>query len=85
MNSMQKLEIFQSLWAMELRQPGKPERPMEENFAMVAEAGYHGLCIDPGVHEIDDFRKLIESYSIPQQNLDHGPQHKLKSVENLLF
>jgi hypothetical protein len=59
---MQKLEIFQSLWAMELRQPGIPERPMEENFRMVAEAGYHGLCIDPAVHEIDDFLKLKPLY-----------------------
>ncbi len=55
---MQELEIFQSLWAMELRQPGIPERPMEENFALVAKAGYQGLCIDPAVHEIDDFLKL---------------------------
>ena len=59
---MQTLEIFQSLWAMELRQPGIPERPMEESFAMVAEAGYDGLCIDPAVHEIDDFRKLKPLY-----------------------
>ena len=59
---MQKLEIFQSLWAMELRQPGIPERPMEENFRMAAEAGYHGLCIDPSVHEIDDFLKLKPLY-----------------------
>lgn len=59
---MQKLEIFQSLWAMELRQPGIPERPMEENFRMAAEAGYHGLCIDPAVHEIDDFLKLKPLY-----------------------
>ena len=59
---MQKLEIFQSLWAMELRQPGIPERPMEENFRMAAEAGYHGLCIDPAVHEIDDCLKLRPLY-----------------------
>lgn len=59
---MQKLEIFQSLWAMELRQPGKPERSMEENFAMVAEAGYHGLCIDPAVHEIKGFLELKPLY-----------------------
>jgi len=58
----QKLEIFQSLWAMELRRPGMPERPMEENFRMAAEAGYHGLCIDPAVHEIDDFLKLKPLY-----------------------
>ena len=59
---MQKLEIYQSLWAMELRQPGRPERPMEENFAMVAGAGYHGLCIDPAMHEIDEFMALKPLY-----------------------
>ena len=59
---MQKLEIYQSLWAMELRRPGRPERPMEENFAMVAGAGYHGLCIDPAVHEIDEFLALKPLY-----------------------
>ena len=58
----QKLEIYQSLWAMELRQPGVPERPMEDNFEMAAEAGYHGLCIDPAVHEIEDFLKLKPLY-----------------------
>ena len=58
----QKLEIFQSLWAMELRQPGIPERPMEENFRMAAEACYHGLCIDPAVHEIDACLKLRPLY-----------------------
>jgi hypothetical protein len=55
---MQTLEIFQSLWAMELRQPGQPERPMEDNFRMAAAAGYQGLCIDPAIHEIDDSLKL---------------------------
>jgi hypothetical protein len=55
---MQKLEVFQSLWAMELRQPGQAERTMEQNFAMVAEAGYHGLCLDPAVEEIPQMRAL---------------------------
>jgi hypothetical protein len=58
----QKLEVFQSLWAMELRQPGVSERPMEDNFRMAAEAGYHGLCIDPAVHEIENFLKLKPMY-----------------------
>ena len=58
----QKLEIYQSLWAMELRQPGRQEPSMEESFRMVAEAGYHGLCIDPAVHEIDDFLRLKPLY-----------------------
>ena len=58
----QKLEIYQSLWAMELRQPGVPERPMEDIFKMAAEAGYHGLCIDPAIHEIEDCLKLKPLY-----------------------
>ncbi len=64
---MQKLEVFQSLWAMELRQPGKPERPMEENFAMVAAAGYHGMCLDPAVAEIPQtlaLQPLFEKYGL---------------------
>ena len=55
---MQKLEVFQSLWAMELRQPGRTERSVEENFAMVAAAGYHGMCLDPAVDEIPQMRAL---------------------------
>lgn len=58
----QKLEVFQSLWAMERRRPGVPERSMEENFRMAAEAGYHGLCIDPAVHEIGECRALKPLY-----------------------
>ena len=58
----QRLEVFQSLWAMEQRRPGVPERPMEDNFRMAAEAGYHGLCVDPSVPEIEDCRKLIPLY-----------------------
>lgn len=58
----QRLEVFQSLWAMEQRRPGVPERPMEENFRMAADVGYHGLCIDPAVHEINDCRKLKPLY-----------------------
>lgn len=58
----QKLEVFQSLWAMEIRQPDQAERPMEENFKMASEAGYHGLCIDPAVHEIHDFLEMKPLY-----------------------
>jgi len=58
----QTLHVFQSLWAMERREPGKPERPMEENFEMAADAGYHGLCIDPAVHEIEDCLRLAPLY-----------------------
>ena len=36
---MQKLEFFQSLWAMEQRIPGQAERPMEKQLAMIASLG----------------------------------------------
>ena len=59
---MQELKIYQSLWGMELRSPHVPERTPEESFAMVAEAGFEGMCIDPSVSEIDDMRPLQELY-----------------------
>lgn len=59
---MQKLEVYQSLWAMELRSPDLPERSHEENFRMAAEAGYDGMCIDPTADEIGQFRGLLPLY-----------------------
>ena len=59
---MQKLEIYQSLWGMELRSPHVPERTHEESFAMVAEAGFDGMCIDPSAAEIPEMRALHRLY-----------------------
>lgn len=50
---MQRLHVYQSLWAMEQRIPGLEEPPPEQHFARIAAAGYHGVCLDPAVHEID--------------------------------
>jgi len=64
---MQKLEIFQSLWAMDRRIPGQPEPPVAEHFQRIADAGYHGVCIDPALNEIEDMRKLkplFEQYGL---------------------
>jgi len=64
---MQTLKIYQSLWAMELRHPDLPERSHEENFRMVAEAGYDGLCVDPSVAEISqnlELKPLYEEYGL---------------------
>lgn len=64
---MQKLAIYQSLWGMELRHPRQPERGDEEAFAMVAEAGFDGMCVDPSVEEIAmnlDRRPLFERYGL---------------------
>ena len=64
---MQKLEIYQSLWGMQLRNPHRPERSDEESFAMVADAGFDGMCLDPSVEEIAenlDKRSLFERYGL---------------------
>ena len=59
---MQKLEIYHSLWGMELRSPHVRERTPEESFHMVADAGFDGMCIDPSVAEIPDMRPLKSLY-----------------------
>ncbi len=64
---MQKLEIYQSLWGMQLRNPNRPERTDEESFAMVAEAGFDGMCLDPAVDEIGenlDRQPLFERHGL---------------------
>jgi hypothetical protein len=63
---MQKLEIYQSLWGMELRNPNVPERSKDEAFAMVAEAGFDGACLDPSVAEIAKCREYAHLFA------DHG-------------
>ena len=41
---------------MEQRRPGHPERSNDETFSMIAEAGFHGACMDPSVDELDECR-----------------------------
>jgi hypothetical protein len=59
---VQKLEIYQSLWGMELRHPQTPERSIEENFRLVAEAGFDGMCIDLAADEIGQYRKTRQHF-----------------------
>jgi hypothetical protein len=39
----QRLDVFQSMWAMEQRRPDGKERSPKEAVAMIAEAGYAGI------------------------------------------
>jgi len=48
---------------MEQRRPGVAERPVEESFAMVAEAGFDGMCIDLGVTPIEDVAALAPLFA----------------------
>lgn len=59
---MQRLEIYRSLWAMELRDPKRPERSREDAFEMIAAAGFDGVCLDPAVDEIPECRELAHLY-----------------------
>ena len=64
---MPTLEIYQSLWAMQLRNPNRAERSDEESFAMVADAGFDGMCLDPTVEEIpenQEKRALFEKHEL---------------------
>jgi len=82
---MQKLEVFQSLWAMEMRHPDKPEHSAQENFARAAEAGYAGVCLDPAIDEIDDSLALKPLYQ--QHNLScmvNAFPAKVKELKPLL-
>jgi hypothetical protein len=52
---------------MQLRNPNLPERSDEESFAMVAEAGFDGMCLDPSVAEIAenlDKQHLFEKHGL---------------------
>ncbi len=48
----QKLEIYQSLWAMEQRRPGEAEAPMEAMLDQIAGAGFTGVCLDLAMDDI---------------------------------
>jgi hypothetical protein len=59
---VQKLEVYQSIWGMELRNPSLPERSIEETFAMIADAGFDGACMDPSVAEIPQCREYAHLF-----------------------
>jgi len=49
---MQRIEFYQSLWAMEQRRPGTAERPLDETIAMIADAGFHGAGLDLAMSDV---------------------------------
>lgn len=63
----QKLEIFQSMWSMELRRPDGFTWGHEEKFAMIAEAGYDGVGIDFAWSDVNDARAhlpMMQKYNL---------------------
>ncbi len=56
---MQKLLVYQSLWAMERRRPDNLEWPLEEQLTMIRDAGFDGA----GVRFIDfDFARKVTGF-----------------------
>ena len=49
---MSELQVYQSLWAMELRRPGEAEAPLEDQIARIAEAGFAGVCLDLAMTDV---------------------------------
>ncbi|MAI80648.1 MAG: xylose isomerase [Deltaproteobacteria bacterium] len=64
---LQHLDVYQSLWAMELRRPDGREWTTEERFEKISSAGYRGVSLDPMVEDIDhyrDFGPWMEKYDL---------------------
>jgi len=64
---MQQIAFYQSLWAMELRRPGVAERPLEEQVAMIAEAGFRGVGLDLAMNDVplaNAARPLLERHGL---------------------
>jgi hypothetical protein len=62
-----RLEVYQALWAMRLHRPDGFERSHEQNFEMIAGAGFDGVCIDLSGMDIPTARSivpLIERYRL---------------------
>lgn len=64
---MQSLEVFQSLWSMERRQPGVRELALPEVFEQVATAGFAGIALDTGTRDealYDQAQKLLLEHNL---------------------
>ncbi|GGI31395.1 MULTISPECIES: sugar phosphate isomerase/epimerase family protein [Bradyrhizobium] len=74
----QRLLVLQSLWAMERRQPDGFERSLDENLAMIQQAGFDGIstsCNDPGrvnliARALNGSGLAVEGMCFPQ-TIDH--------------
>lgn len=52
----QKIEVFQSMWAMEHRRPDGFDWALDQKFEMIAESGYAGVVLDFVANDFDDTR-----------------------------
>ncbi len=56
---MPKLEVYQSLWAMEAGQGSHPAISADETFALVRDAGFTGMAINLAATDMETARKTL--------------------------
>ena len=56
---MQRLEVFQSMWAMERRRPDRQEWRLQTKIDMIANAGFDGVDIVAGHFSADEIGPLL--------------------------
>ena len=61
---MQKLEIFQSMWAMSQLRPDGFEWPLPEQMEMIAEAGFDGVDLVYGDFDPAQIQPLLDKYQL---------------------
>jgi hypothetical protein len=76
---VQRLVVFQSLWAMERRHTDGFERSLEENVAMIVAAGFDGVCTD---YRDRDFVRRLNGLMKPH-GLEAEGQCFPKTVDDL--
>lgn len=64
---MAKLDVFQSMWAMEYKRPDGFELSLEEKIKKVSSAGFKGVSFDIGYHTLETISEampLLEQYGL---------------------
>lgn len=56
---MARLDVYQSMWAMEFNRPDDFEWSLEEKIQKIAEAGFKGLSFDIGYHDYHVIEKAM--------------------------
>ena len=61
---MQRLEVFQSLWAMTRRPWQGEEMPLDEMMRRIAQAGFDGVDIVYGDYPLDELEPLLRQHQL---------------------
>ena len=60
---MQRLHVYQALWAMEHRRPGEPQPAFADSFDRVKAAGFDGMAIDLGALTFAQARETVPHFA----------------------